>query len=262
LRGAMPPMERSPGPLPSGSAFNAVSKDALLKAFYQTTSQREVPGRAPSAACVGENYIDVHSIGKRKTKYLEFQLSRSPLTTREACKYTKDFVPLPLGDNAINTAMAASFKGGLNAGKAALDVAMDGTTKYEDDFNQFLVADMVWAKQQSSKPPRELTNTLAGCGQLMETKSHEQTLFRQPNLALAKAERAAQPRPGLDIGGAARAAPRYTVDKREYAIAAAVARSMPRSLSTPAIDRAGFPPLHKDPEVFRVKRTPFMMPGK
>jgi len=255
-------VERSPGPLPSGSAYAAVSKEALVKAFYRTTSQREVPGRTPNAACVGENYIDIHNVGKRKTKYLDFQQSRSPLTTREACKYTKDFVPLPLGDNVINRAMAASFKGGLNAGKAALEVPMDGRSKYEDDFNPFPVDEMVWARQKTSKPPHELTNTLAGSGQLMETKSHEHTKMVPPNLRLAKAERAEQPRPGLDIGGGARAAPRFTVDKRQYAIAAAVARSMPRSLSTPEVDHSAFPPLHRDPEVFQMKRTPFAMPGK
>lgn len=254
----------SAGPLPSGKAFAAVSKDELVKAYYQTTSMREVPGRTPNAECVGENFIDVHSIGKKTTKYLDFQVSKSPLTQRDCCKYTQDFIPLPLGDNVINKAMAQSFKGGLAAGgRNAIDVPMNTRTKYEDEYKPVEREAMRGAVQRNQKPKQAVTNTLGGTDKLLETTSFTQAKFVTPNLELAKAERAAQPRPGLDIGGGVKHAGRKTAYQREHGPAqVAAARAMARSASTPELESLGFPPMHRDPAIFQIRRGPFLMPGK
>eukprot|EP00405_Crypthecodinium_cohnii_P011798 CAMPEP_0206432234 /NCGR_PEP_ID=MMETSP0324_2-20121206/7805_1 /ASSEMBLY_ACC=CAM_ASM_000836 /TAXON_ID=2866 /ORGANISM="Crypthecodinium cohnii, Strain Seligo" /LENGTH=227 /DNA_ID=CAMNT_0053898247 /DNA_START=317 /DNA_END=1000 /DNA_ORIENTATION=- len=226
---------------------------------------REVPGRAPNQECVGENYIDVHSIGKKTTRYLEFQHSRSPLTTREACKYQKDFKPLPLGDNIINREMADVFKNGLSSGgKVGVDAKMDTRTQAEDDWHVYSPRAIRNANQQNLKPPQELTNTLGAMGSLLETVSHEQRNYPRPNLALAKAERAPQPRPGLEIGGAPRPVRTATAYRRQHGpeqqrLADVMAR---RSASSPELERIGGFVLNKDPEIFMVKRLPNVMPGK
>merc|ERR1719277_2589327 len=105
-----------------------------MKVYYQTTSQRDVCGRAPCAVARGENFDNVHSIGKKTTKYLEFQQSTAPLLSRDACHYHKEFTPHPLGDCEMNRALAQQFKGGLAAGgKAGIDRPLDGMSINETD---------------------------------------------------------------------------------------------------------------------------------
>lgn len=258
----MPKLEPSHGPLPSGNAFSAVPKDQLLKAYYQTTSMREVPGRAPNQECVGENYIDVHSIGKKTTRYMDYQLNKAPLIQRDACKYTQEFVTLPLGDNKVNTEMAASFKGGLAVGMKTVDAPLDGRTKYEDDFMMYSGEAMAGANCPNQKPPQERTYTLGLAHKLLETKSHEQRNLVAPNLELAKSERASLPRPGLDIGGSAKRVRSTTVMNRELNLVVHHARTMDRTVSTPEVDARGLPALHTDTDIFKMKRIPNMMPGK
>merc|ERR1719198_1347858 len=103
--------------LPSSSSLSVVPKDKLLQAVYQTQSMRDwKPMKKTSlteelhAKAKGENYDDVHSIGKKDTKYMKCQINTAPLTNRQACKYTQDFGPLPLGDKQINSELAANWK--------------------------------------------------------------------------------------------------------------------------------------------------------
>lgn len=245
-------------------SLSGIDKDAIRRCFYTTTTMREVPGREPNRECVGENYIDVHSIGKKTTRYLDFQYSLSPLTRRDSCKYQEDYIALPLGDNKINSALAQNFKErGASGGKGA-DTPMDGRTKYEDDYLAFTTELMKTANQPNQKPPRELTKTLGGSGKMMEVKSHEQRIIVPPNLALAKSVRAPLPRPGLDIGGAARCVPKRTFYQREFGPeqAARSIEAITRSASTPQLDTRGAGELCKDPRVFGMRRFPYMMPGK
>lgn len=257
----MPPIERSPGPFPSGKAFSAVSRDQLLKAYYQTTSSRDVPGKVPTNGSTGENYNDIHNIGRRKTKYMDFQQSRSPLQARDSCVYNKDFTPLPLGDCAINKALAAQFKGGLAAGggKHGVDLPMDGWSTNEADLRAHRPEDMRRAKLPSSQNPQEKTDTLNGCGGLLETKSHEQRVMMKPDMNIARARRAPKPPGNLELGA------KHGVHLRSYygsEHSLGSLQSPARSASTPELDGAGFPPLSSDPEIFRVRRAPHMMPGK
>merc|ERR1719375_1254258 len=36
-----------------------------------------------------ENFDQIHSMGKKNTKYMKFHPSRAPLVDRTACRYTK-----------------------------------------------------------------------------------------------------------------------------------------------------------------------------
>lgn len=250
----------SAGPLPSGKSMNAVSKDRLVKAYYQTTSMRDVPGRAPSAALVGENFADIHNVGRKSTKYLEFQHSRSPLTNREACQYSKDFMPLPLADHAINKALAEQFKAGRKGGVAGTDAVMDGCSMTETAWPAPTPQECRNASQKVVVKAQEPTQTLGGCGLLLETTSHQQRTMVRPDMKIAKAERAAKPRPYLGIG-ANHAVNHKSATKREFHPGSGL-QSVTRSASTPDMDTAGLPPLNMDPEIFRIRRAPNMMPGR
>ncbi|CAJ1380040.1 unnamed protein product [Effrenium voratum] len=113
----MPPLYPSPGPFPSHQALAAVDKDQVRKAYYETTSSRALPGREVSEEIRGENFLNVHCIGQRNTRYLQWTRNFAPLTTRVACHHTKTYVPLPLGDNKINMDLAKSFKSGWQQSK-------------------------------------------------------------------------------------------------------------------------------------------------
>lgn len=263
----MPPIERSAGPFPSGSAFGAVSRDQLQKAWYQTTTSRDVPGRAPNAEAVGENFDNIHSVGRKSTRYLDFQHSRSPLTTRDSCRYTKDYIPLPLGDNAINRALAEEYKGGLSAAQKGPDVPLDGMTTNECELRAPRQEDRRRCANPVMQTGQEPTDTLNGCGTLLEKKSHEQRTMVRP-APFAQAERARPPKPTLEIGSVHPVRPRTTYMRHfvnsepSRTLSSSRSMSSSRSFSTPDLPELSFGPLNHDPEIFRVKRQPNMMPGK
>eukprot|EP00439_Symbiodinium_sp_Y106_P001070 s8151_g1.t1 len=173
--GAMPPLYPSPGPFPTHRSLAAVSQEAEIR---------------------GENYLNVHAIGQRNTKYLQWTRSVAPLTNRLACHHTQQFQPLALGDNKINSDLAASFKAGWQKSKGGSQAVMDSRTVYEDTFVGCDTEALADARQPNRKPPQKLTSTVCPPGELLETKSHEQRHFQAPRLDLLKAERVPPPRHG------------------------------------------------------------------
>lgn len=267
----MPPLYPSPGPLPSSRAYAAVSQEEIRRAYYQTTSERALPGRQPSAEVVGENFANVHSIGQRDTRYLKWTHNVAPLTTRDACRHTQAYIPLPLGDNIVNSALALNFKKGTQANKAGSMATMDSRTMYEDDFPERTLSQeqerIKQAKQKNKRPPQELTYTVCPPGSLLETESHEHRKFTVPRADIAKAERVPQPRPGLEMGGSVKPVPCRTAYHREFGNAAQLLL-LKRSTSTPALLAATATPELKeqaqqiDFSVFNVRRAPQMSPGQ
>merc|ERR1719333_1288957 len=39
-----------------------------------------------------ENFDQIHSMGKKNTKYMKFHPSRAPLVDRTACRYTQEYI--------------------------------------------------------------------------------------------------------------------------------------------------------------------------
>lgn len=258
----------SSGPLPSGSAYKIIDKDTVRQCFYQTTAMRVNTWKQSTQDDRGENYLAVHTIGQKTSKYLDVQLSTAPLLDRTATTHSRVNVPLPLGDNQVNKALAKVYKEGFGSAMKGLDVAQNGRTQYDDDFPD--VGEEAFAKrigpanQPNQKPKQELTNTVGATDTLYEKKSHYHNRFVQPNLALARTERAAQPKPGLALGGAAKGVVGRTHFTREFTSpTAAVAARMMMSNSTPSlVDPAVLDSLTSDPAVFAIKRIPNMAPGK
>lgn len=240
-------------------------------AFYETTSMRALRGIAPTLEERGENYIDVHDIGKRTTKFLEYQVCKAPLTNRNACKHTQDFVPLPLGDAAVNRSLAESFKGGFKSGPRGSIAPLDGRTMYEDTFpdlyGEQLKEQIRLCRQASAKPKAELTYTVCPPGDFVGGSSHEHEKFQWPNAACAKPTKVMLPKPGFGLGGTAAAAPlRPRTDYgREFGNdpMAATLRSLraSRSLSSIKADLAAQAGL-VDPEYFQARRSPHISPGQ
>ncbi|CAE7261544.1 unnamed protein product [Symbiodinium sp. CCMP2592] len=253
----MPPLYPSPGPFPTHRALAAVSQEAVRRCYYETSSDRALHARPLSEEIRGENYLNVHAIGQRNTKYLQWTRSVAPLTNRLACHHTQQFQPLALADNKINTDLAASFKAGWQKSKGGSQAVMDSRTVYEDTFVGCDTEALAGARQPNRKPPQKLTSTVCPPGELLETKSHEQRHFQAPRLDLLKAERVPPPRPLLEMGGAPRDPPKRSAYVREHILL--------RSVSSPEVfaTRAERPQAQLvNLDVLELRRNPYMSPGQ
>jgi len=194
----MPPIWDSAGPFPKPKGF---SKDVMSQAFFRTMSSTGVPGHMPNFEDRGENFDQIHSIGKRKTRYLDFQYSKSPLTDRTGCTHTRSFTPHILGDNIVNKELAKNFKEGLATGGKGADATLDGRSVHED-YTPMVGEKLMTAKPASCRPPKELTKTLGGCPELLlETVSYYHQNFKTPPLELAKPTKVVLPEPCWKLRG-------------------------------------------------------------
>jgi len=265
----------SSGPLPKCTEHAAalgVTREQMQKLYYRTISSTDVPGRQPPKEA-DENFLDIHSIGQRPTRYMNCDGFKAPLVNRLACTHTKQFVPLPLGDNQVNKALAENFKTGVNAGTAALYKPLGSDTTTGTDYPEFSVEDMVRSKAQNCRPKAGLTNTLNGLGSQLVTESHEQRHYKEPRRDLAKSRRESQPRPGLDIGGAGKSIRGRTDYDRQFGIEQAERgrNFLRKEASLPALGTwtHGMVPSLAVPDTHPVmmkgqtfKRVPNMSPGQ
>lgn len=259
----------SSGPLPKMSS--SLTKEQVQKMYYRTVQSTDVPGRQPQKEA-DENFLDIHSIGQRPTKYFAVDGFKAPLVNRLACAHTKAYVPHALGDNEVNKQLAKNFKQGFGS-QVALYKPLGAESVSLQDFPEMDPDEMRKCRQKSCKPKAGLTNTLGGLGSMLVTKSHEQTHFDVPNHELAKAKRAKLPRPGLDIGGEAKAVRGRTNYDQAYGIEQAERgrNFLRKERSLPALGTwtPGMVPSLAVPDehpVMRagqsVKRMPMMSPGQ
>eukprot|EP00933_Yihiella_yeosuensis_P055345 TRINITY_DN54091_c0_g1_i1.p1 TRINITY_DN54091_c0_g1~~TRINITY_DN54091_c0_g1_i1.p1 ORF type:complete len:268 (-),score=44.08 TRINITY_DN54091_c0_g1_i1:483-1286(-) len=266
MGGPRGPLYPSAGPLPSGRALSAISQEQIRKAYYETSQNRGLPGRQPCQEIVGENYLTVHCIGQRDTRYLKWEHNKAPLTNRLATRHAQSYVPLPLGDNVVNRGLAANFKAGTQTNKAGSLAPMDGNTKQEDDYPErsieYEIDRIQRAYQKNQKPKQTLTSTVCPPGDLLERVSHEQRWYQVPRADLAKAEKAPQPRPGLEQGGAPLDVKSTTAYTREFGKQAM--HMLSKTASAPQL----FATAHEKEQskalnlnVGSFKRAPYLSPG-
>lgn len=178
----------SSGVFPGNTAINSVASADLCRLMYRTTSGTGVPGRVMSEEDKWDNFMDVHDIGKRDTKFMKFQKNTAPLLDHSACTNRRDFVPLPVGDNIINKQLAEVNKNGLNSGgKNGIPTEFKPNSSYMEEFVRHDVDRMRGAKPASTKPSAKMTATITGMTEMMETKSRSHQNFAPPNSELAKA---------------------------------------------------------------------------
>lgn len=242
--------------VPSKQTFAHLNPELIRKLCFQTQAMRDYPGKKPSQEIIGENFAQVHAIGQRQTKYLDFQIKTAPLTNRLATKHAQAYQPLPLGDNVVNRALAASFKSGWQSSKGGNPCPLDGTSVYDDVFAAVSAEKMRNARQKLQKPAKELTNTIAPPMPLLETISHEQQKYRRPPMNM-RSQPAVPPVPCHYIGGAPNDVWPRTSMRRVHDLQAIRAT---RSASTPELGMTPLPPV--DQEILMRPRTIFMEPAK
>jgi hypothetical protein len=257
------PKNSSFGVFPSLSAVNSASSKDLQKVYFATASKSQFTwqsGTLPQEDRT-ENFNEIHSVGKKHTKYMKFQPSKAPLVDRTACKYTQEFTPKPLGDCETNNALAQNFKqGGMSRGFSS--PMLQAKSSYKDTFAGHDHDAMRSAKQRSCKPKKVLTQTLGGAGGLLETTSNSHNDHRAPPLALAKPGEVILPKPNITLTEKTGKEFFKTQAKRDFVNPAMYAASMPPSLT----QGPEFPPLPltvvDDDTIYNCRRACFLSPGQ
>jgi len=264
----MPEEKRKPknasfGVFPSASAVMSVSTTDRNKVYFASTHKAQfswASGTMPEEDRA-ENFDQIHSVGKKNTKYMKFHPSRAPLVDRTACKYNQEFTAKPLGDCETNRALAENFKnGGMSRSSSSPFLGLKSS--YMETFAGHAPENMRAAKQKSCAPRKVLTQTLGGAGGMLETVSNSHSSHRVPPMALAKPGLVVLPKPNLTLtenqgGGFFR-----SQAKRDFVNPAIYAASMPPSLST----ETDFPRLPKtvvdDDMIYGTRRACFLSPGQ
>merc|ERR1719247_3971005 len=208
-----------------------------------------------------ENFDQIHSMGKKNTKYMKFHPSKAPLVDRTACKYNQEFTTKPLGDCETNKALAENFKqGGMSKSMSSPFLGLKSS--YMETFVPLDTPAMRAAKQRSCAPKRVLTETLGGAGGLLETVSNSHHHHRAPPMALAKPGEVVLPKPNLTLTERTNGGFFRSQAKRDFCNPAVYSNSMPPSLSQP-VEYPLLPPTVVDDDmVFNCRRACFLSPGQ
>jgi len=149
------PKNASFGVFPSQSAVRSVPTHEINKVYFASTSKSQFcwsSGTMPEEDRM-ENFDQIHSVGKKNTKYLKFQASKAPLVDRTACKYNQEFTAKPLGDCETNKALAENFKqGGMSRGMSSPFLGLKSS--YMDTFVEHGSAAMKLRKRKAAHPGR------------------------------------------------------------------------------------------------------------
>lgn len=257
------PKNSSFGVFPSSSAVRSVSSTDLNKVYFASTSKRQFSwesGTMPEEDRA-ENFDQIHSVGKKNTKYMKFHPSRAPLVDRTACKYNQEFTTKPLGDCETNRALAENFKQG-GRGKSMSSPFLGLKSSYMETFAGHNHDSMRSAKQKSCAPRKVLTQTLGGAGGLLETVSNSHNDHRAPPLALAKPGEVVLPKPNLTLSEKNGQGLFRSQAKRDFVNPAIYTATMPPHLSQPV----DFPKLAQtivdDDTIYNCRRACFLSPGQ
>jgi len=249
-------MPSDAGPFPGNSAIRSVSQGDLRRLTYGTSYRVGVPGKVMRESDKWENFMDLHGIGRRDTKYMKFQKMTAPLLDRSATTGARDYVELPIGDNVINAELAENFKGNVNAGKVGLDVSAKNLSTYAAEHGSLSPTQARHAKPRSYKPRSTRTSTITGMTDLMETRPTSHVVHSAPDASLAKAAEIVLAKPNLNLAGSWPGEPAKTMYRHEFQ----------RHASAPSLavseEPRGHPALlPADHESFRIKRMTYMSPG-
>jgi len=242
---------------PGAKSFAQFTPEQIRMACYSTQASRACPGRKPAAEHVGENYTEIHCIGQRDSKYMPFDVNRAPLLNRGATRQFQDYHPHPLGDNIVNKALAANFKGGLTSSKGGNPCPMDGTSDAEDAYMGHIGQELIKAKSNNQKPGYVKTHTVCPPGELMEKKSHAHTNFQKPHAGFKSVPAVPPLSASAWMAGAPTDPPKKSAMKRMHNLEAS---RVVRNPSTPNLGMTPLPPV--DGEIAGKPRNCYMEAGK
>jgi len=259
----MPNTYASVGCLPSQKAMSSVTQEERRRLTYSTTSGTGVPGRVRTEDSYAENMMSIHNIGRQDSKYMKYQLCTAPLLDKSSVTSRRDYTTLPLGDNVINSALAESFKGGLNAGNKGLEVSAKSESAYKAEFVGYTGDLMKRSKQKSVKPKSSRTQTITGMTDMLETRPLSHVTYAVPNAELAQCTEILKPKCNLGSSGKWEGPAPSTSYKSEFC------REYKRDASLPDIRSfmghgTGSPSglLPDNHPAFKMKRVGYMSPGQ
>lgn len=151
------------GVFTSPGATRKLSKREIKKLYWRTTNQQSFEGRQLGERDKNECMDQVHKVGERNTKYLEYQEKRAPLIGRSSCTYTAEYIPKPADDSWQNREFAKGLQGASSHGKSAPTLATK--TTYSDTYNRGRTVDeLKGAKFPPQGDSRARTHTIGGVG--------------------------------------------------------------------------------------------------
>lgn len=231
-----------------GTTTNALFKEGCSKTSLQTEEER------------GENFMDVHGMGQRDSKYWAFERKTAPLADRSACSFSRDFQLLPLGDHVFNAELAATYKAGAAQGVDGRLVPFKAKTAHSAQFEELTLEQLRRSRQPSCGEAMGLTKTLGGSGIFHERTSHEQDRYGLTDAKFARPSKVQLPKPNIPLIGrnlrksADLNTTTYQVNHGATGILAS--RALLKSASDPCFT-------HKPakPDTLKIRRAPHLAPG-
>eukprot|EP00929_Paragymnodinium_shiwhaense_P000299 TRINITY_DN100537_c0_g1_i1.p1 TRINITY_DN100537_c0_g1~~TRINITY_DN100537_c0_g1_i1.p1 ORF type:complete len:260 (+),score=45.91 TRINITY_DN100537_c0_g1_i1:109-888(+) len=249
---------KSVGVLPSSGCFDGFTRGDMRRMYYRTTTASQVPVRAPLEGSEAENFIDLHMLGNRNSKYGRYKVNKAPLADHSALQSRRDFVQQPLEDFLVNKQLAQVFKDGWNAREPQTATKQTATTKNLDDFRPLSGSQVAAARPQSCKPPQEQTKLTGGDGPLLVTTTTTHQQFQTPNAALAKVKSAKKPKTNLEPSGPAAPPTPLTAHQRQFPNP----RLLARCSSAPPGGRSDDLAQIAIPKIEMVRRACYLSPGQ
>jgi len=162
--------------LQSQKSLGALPRDASQVLYFSTTSsdwrKKHVVHREH-----GENFLEVHSIGRRATKYKAMPNVALCLPNRGHESYQQDYCKKPFADLHENRELAKQIKAQT---KRLPDLAVKKSTQYARDFKGPTQSQLGRARPERAipeDPGDDSFRTLGGRGQTLCTVSRAQTDF-------------------------------------------------------------------------------------
>lgn len=261
----MPSLYSSYGVFPSPSAIRSKSSTELRDLYFKTSKTptdvkalyfKNPDGTARDEVERAENFDQIHSIGKRNTKYLKFQKNTAPLVDRTACRYHKDFIAFPLGDNVVNRDLAAVYKAG--APRLQSMPSLGAKSNYSEQFSRATPSQMRACKMPSQAPKQTRTETLGGTGDTMVKTSSMHQNFQGPRDGMAVSCPSFIPKSNLTLSGKGT---NQSFFKSMYKKDFEGARSQPLDPDWETYIPTSPPFAINDPKVASTRRMIYMSPG-
>lgn len=260
----MPPNNASYGVFPSQTAVRSKSSGELRDLYFKTSKTptdvkalyfKNQDGTARDEVERGENFDQIHSIGKKNTKYMKYQKNTAALLDRNACRYHKDFLAFPVGDNVVNAELAKTFKGGSRLSNLP---SLGTKSNYAETFAFPSSKQMRASKLPSQAPKQARTQTLGGTGDTMVTNSLAHETYQGPREGMsAVSAPAIAPRPNLTLSGKGGGMFYKSMYQKDFK----GSKSQPLDVDWESYIPTSPPFAIADPAVYGTRRMVYMSPG-
>lgn len=253
------------GVFTSASAVKSRPSEDLKKLYFKTTQNDSFARRDVSPRGRAESLGAIHEIGKKKTKYMDFQYKRAPCFGRDSCWYAKDY-NTKMSESKENRELAECFRGPTSTVHDA--PMMETTSCYAQNHLFPSKRELRSAVQASRAPENGRTKTIGGTDLNLETQSSTHRLHPAPARGFNSTGQTMWPTAnlyvsGLDSGDCYRTT--YSNEFWKKQVPSGVG-PVQRSASAPGSTRGGAGASEvssgRDPAIHNTRRNIFTSPGK